>query len=68
MATWNESIAHTSPHHYKFGMLHCDVKREGFLAVASDNADITDSGEVRFESSNITVRHKEDKYTFTHND
>jgi hypothetical protein len=49
-------------------MLHCGVKREGFVAVTSDNADITDSGEVRFKSSNITVRHKEGKYTFTHND
>lgn len=49
-------------------MLHCGVKREGFVAVTSDNADITDSGEVRFESSNITDRHKEGKYTFIYYD
>jgi len=65
MATTDESITLTAPHHDKLGSLHCGVTRDGFVAVAGDTADIADGEEIEFDRLHVAVQRNGGEYTFT---
>jgi hypothetical protein len=61
----DESITLTPQKHGKLGVYHCDVTREGRIAVAGDPRDIKDGESVFFERSGITAKRSGSDYTFS---
>ena len=51
----------------KLGILHCDVTREGFIAVVGEQRDITDGESISFDKVGITASRKDNAYTFVKN-
>ena len=62
-----ESITLSPRTHDKLGIYHCDVTREGFIAVAGEPRDIADGEEIVFERSGIKARRNGEEYTFSKN-
>jgi len=61
----DEAITLTPREHGKLGVYHCDVTREGRIAVAGDPRDIKDGESVFFERSGITAKRSGSDYTFS---
>jgi hypothetical protein len=51
----------------KLGISHCDVTREGFIAVVGEQRDITDGESIIFDKVGITASRKDNAYTFVKN-
>ena len=60
-----ESITLAPRTHDKLGTYHCDVTREGFIAVAGEPRDIADGEEIVFERSGIRASRKGEEDTFS---
>jgi hypothetical protein len=53
--------------HGKLGVSHCDVTREGRIAVAGEPRNIGDGEEIVFERPGIKAARKGSEYTFSKN-
>ena len=51
----------------KLGVSHCDVTREGFIAVVGEQRDINDGESITFDKVGITASRKDSAYTFVKN-
>ena len=60
-----ESITLTPLHYSKVGIYHCDVTREGFVAVGGETQDLGDGESFVFTRCGITAKRKGSEYTFS---
>jgi hypothetical protein len=51
--------------HGKVGIYHCDVIREGFVAVGGDTQDLGEGESFLFERCGITAKRSGEEYTFS---
>jgi len=61
----DEAITLSPRNHGKVGIYHCDVTREGFVAVGGDPRDIADGEEILFGRPGIKATRSENEYTFS---
>ena len=67
MGSEDNTIALGPRENGKLGILHCDVTREGFIAVVGEQRDIADGESITFDKVGITASRKDDVYTFVKN-
>jgi len=61
----DEAITLSPRNHGKVGIYHCDVTREGFVAVGGDPRDIADGEEIMFDRSGIKASRDGSEYMFS---
>ena len=67
MTSVDNTITLTPAHNGKVGILHCDVTRDGFIAVVGEQRDIADGESITFDKVGITASRKDKVYTFVKN-
>ncbi len=63
----DKSITLAPLHYAKVGIYHCDVAREGFVAVGGDTQDLADGESFLFIRCGITAKRSGSEYTFSRN-